>query len=191
MAITTLDTHTALIVIDLQKGIIALDTCHPVQPVIHNACKLIEAFRHAQLPVVLVNVAGAPSGRTEQIVSNVQRPNDWSDLSDDITPESSDHLITKTTWGAFTNTDLDQYLTTNNITQVVIVGIATSIGVESTARQAWECGYNITLPTDAMTDLNLAAHNNSLNNIFPRLSETGITQDVLSLIQKAKNAYQE
>lgn len=183
MAITTLDPRSALIVIDLQKGILALDTCHPVQPVISNACKLIDAFRHAQLPVVLVNVAGAPSGRTEQIASNVKRPIDWSDLSDDLHPKSSDHFITKNTWGAFTNTDLEQYLTANNITQVVIIGIATSIGVESTARQAWERGYNVTLPTDAMTDLNLSAHNNSLLNIFPRLSETGTTQDLLSILK--------
>lgn len=68
------------------------------------------------------------------------------------------------------------------MTQVVVVGVATSIGVESTARQAWELGYNVTLATDAMTDLNLDTHNNSVNLIFPRLAETGSTQDVLDLL---------
>ena len=86
-------------------------------------------------------------------------------------------------WGAFTDTDLHAYLQTNNVTQVVIVGVATSIGVESTARQAWELGYNVTIATDAMTDLDLNTHNNSINLIFPRLAETGSTDDVLNLLK--------
>ena len=60
--------------------------------------------------------------------------------------------------------------------------MATSIGVESTARQAHELGLNVTLATDAMTDLDTGAHANSLNWIFPRLGESGATQDFLSLL---------
>ena len=65
---------------------------------------------------------------------------------------------------------------------MVICGIATSIGVESTARQAYELGYNVTLATDAMTDLNLDTHNNSVKLIFPRLGETGTSAEVLALV---------
>ena len=66
MAVTTLDPRTALIIIDLQKGIVGFPTVHPVGEVIKHAAELAGAFRRKGLPVVLVNVdAGAP-GRTEQ-----------------------------------------------------------------------------------------------------------------------------
>ncbi|OEF10736.1 cysteine hydrolase family protein [Aliivibrio logei] len=186
MAITAFDPKTALIVVDLQKGIVALNTCHPTQTIIDNTSQIITAFRDAKLPIILVNVAGVAQGRTEQIGSNSKLPANWSHLINELNPTPSDHIITKKTWGAFTNTDLASYLVSHDITQVVIVGIATSIGVESTARQAWELGYNVTLPIDAMTDLNINAHRNSVNIIFPRLSETGTTQDLLGLINSQK-----
>jgi len=71
------------------------------------------------------------------------------------------------------------------VTQVVIAGIATSIGVESTARYAYELGFNVTLAVDAMTDMNLDAHINSVTRIFPRLGETGTTQEIIDLLDKA------
>ncbi len=68
------------------------------------------------------------------------------------------------------------------MTQIVLCGVATSIGVESTARFASELGYNVTLITDAMTDMNAEAHDNSVQRIFPRLGETGTVQDVIALL---------
>jgi nicotinamidase-related amidase len=62
----------------------------------------------------------------------------------------------------------------------VLGGIATSIGVETTARQAYELGLNVTLAIDAMTDTSAEAHDNSLKRIFPRLGETGTTADILA-----------
>jgi len=90
--------------------------------------------------------------------------------------------VTKQTWGAFTNTDLDEYLKKQRVTQVVIVGIATSFGVESTARHAYEFGFNVTLAVDAMTDMNADAHTNSITRIFPRLGETGTAQQIIDLL---------
>ncbi|OEF23619.1 isochorismatase family protein [Vibrio rumoiensis] len=182
MSITTLDPKTALIVIDLQKGILALPTCHDTAPVVEKSCQLIDAFRAKQLPVVLVNVAGGAPGRNEQAASHGELPADWAELTPELNIQDSDHLVTKKTWGAFTNTDLEEYLKSNAVTQVVVIGVATSIGVESTARQAWELGYNVTLATDAMTDLNMDTHTNSINLIFPRLAETGTTADILVLL---------
>ena len=95
-----------------------------------------------------------------------------------MAPQQNDLTVTKKTWGAFHATALHDELQKRGITQVVICGIATSIGVESTARQAYELGYNVTLATDAMTDLNLDTHNNSVNLIFPRLGETGSCEDI-------------
>jgi nicotinamidase-related amidase len=182
MPITTLDPKTALIIIDLQKGIVSLPAAHPISDVIKQASALAEAFRNKALPVILVNVdAGAP-GRTEQAPRTRDFPAGWTDLVPELNQHPADHTITKRTWGAFTNTGLDQHLKNLGVTQLVIVGVATSIGVESTARQAHELGYHVTLATDAMTDMNPDAHTNSVTRIFPRIAETGATQDILALL---------
>ncbi|KZV15047.1 hypothetical protein F511_08105 [Dorcoceras hygrometricum] len=109
-------------------------------------------------------------------------PADWAELVPELDAQAGDHLVTKRTWGAFAHTDLHEHLQKLGVTQVVIVGVATSIGVESTARQAYELGYNVTLATDAMTDMNADAHENSVARIFPRLGETGSTADVIALL---------
>ena len=178
MAVTTLDAKTALIVIDLQHGIVALPLVHEPQPVIERCADLAEAFRAHDLPVVLVNVAGGAPGRNEQARHSGAFPADWATLVPAMSPQQNDLTITKKTWGAFHATALHDELQQRSITQVVICGIATSIGVESTARQAYELGYNVTLATDAMTDLNMDTHNNSVKLIFPRLGETGSCKDI-------------
>jgi nicotinamidase-related amidase len=72
------------------------------------------------------------------------------------------------------------------VTQVIIVGLATSFGVESTARQAYDLGYNVVLVTDAMSDMRAEAHDNSVSRIFPILGETGTTGDILGLTQRRR-----
>ena len=90
--------------------------------------------------------------------------------------------MTKRTWGAFTGTALETTLRKLGVTQVVVVGVSTSAGVESTARHAHELGFNVTLATDAMTDMQLDNHTHSINRIFPRLGETGTTREILALL---------
>ncbi len=184
MPVTTLDAKTALIVVDLQKGIIALPGINPAAEIVQNAATLAGAFRGHGLPVVLVNVAGVAAGRTEQARGQGQLPADWTDLVPELNRQPRDHMVTKRTWGAFTNTGLAEYLKSRDVTQVVVVGVATSIGVESTARQAYELGFNVTLAVDAMKDLNGDAHSNSVARIFPRLGETGTTQEIIGLLEK-------
>ena len=65
----------------------------------------------------------------------------------------------------------------------MLAGVATSIGVESTAREAYSLGFNVTLASDAMTDLDQGAHDNSIAKIFPRLGEIGTTTEILSLLE--------
>jgi nicotinamidase-related amidase len=114
-------------------------------------------------------------------------PQGWTDLIGELNQQPEDHLVTKRTWGAFTNTDLAEYLKQAGVTQVVIAGVATSIGVESTARQAHEHGIHVTLAIDAMTDLNLDAHQNSVTRIFPRLGETGTTAEIIALLDTTRS----
>jgi nicotinamidase-related amidase len=184
MPITTLDSQTALIVIDLQKGVLALPTAHPTADVVQRARALAAAFRARALPVVLVTVAGAAPGRADQPRRSGEPPADWAELAPELDRQPTDHLVTKHTWGAFTDTGLAEHLKALGVTQVVVAGIATSIGVESTARQAQELGLNVTLAVDAMTDLNADAHANSIERIFPRLGETGTTQQVIDMLAR-------
>jgi nicotinamidase-related amidase len=188
MSLSCLDPHTALIIIDLQQGIVALPLAHPVDTVVANACQLLRAFRQHGRPVVLVNVAGVAPGRTDAPRRSGALPAGWSDLITDLDRQPTDHTVTKHTWGAFTGTDLHAYLQQNGVTQVVIAGISTSIGVESTARQAQELGFNVTLAEDAMTDMQLEAHQNSLTRIFPRLGETGSTAQIIALLDQSSGA---
>jgi nicotinamidase-related amidase len=184
MTLTTLDPKTALIVVDLQKGIVPMPTAHPIDGVVKHAVALTEAFRERDLPVVLVNVAGGAPGRADQSHS-FNPPEDWTDLAPELEQHASDHVVTKLRWGAFHETGLDQHLKDLGVTQVVLCGIATSIGVESTARYASEHGYHVVLVEDAMTDLDHDAHVHSLTKIFPRLGEVTDTAEVLKAVKAA------
>ncbi len=178
MAINCLDKMTALVLIDLQKGIVDSPALHATGEVVQKASHLVRVWHQQNLPVVAVRVTGGAPGRTEQVRRWDGLPKDWADLVPELNLGPDDHRVTKCTWGAFTHTDLYEHLQQREVTQVVIAGIATSIGVESTARQAHELGFNVTLVVDAMTDFSMEAHQNSLVRIFPRLGETGKVQDI-------------
>jgi len=183
MALAALDAQTALIVVDLQKGVVALPAAPKIAPVVAHAAALASAFRRKGLPVVLVNVDGGAPGRTEQPRRTFDFPPGWTDLIPELDSQPQDHRVTKRTWGAFTSTDLDAHLRGLGATQVVICGVATSAGVESTARQAHELGFNVALAIDAMTDLSPEAHANSVTRIFPKLGETAATQHILDRLE--------
>jgi nicotinamidase-related amidase len=182
--LTTFDAKTALVIIDLQKGILSFPMAHPCAPVLEKAARLAHAFRKKGLPVVLVNVAGGAPGRTDVGPMNFVPGPDWLDIVPELDPQPSDIRVTKMHWGAFYGTALDLQLRRRGVTQIVLCGIATSIGVESTARDAYEHGYNVSLVVDAMTDMKVEAHENSLARIFPRLGETGTADAALALLEK-------
>jgi nicotinamidase-related amidase len=108
MTISTLDAKSALLVVDLQKGIVAMPVAHPIAEVVNNAARLADAFRKRGLPVVLINVDGGAPGRTEQARRVTEFPAGWTDLIPELNRQPSDHIVTKRTWGAFANTDLDK-----------------------------------------------------------------------------------
>ncbi|GLS18907.1 hydrolase [Labrys miyagiensis] len=178
MALSQIDTNAALIVIDLQKGIVGLPTAHPAAEIVERAARLARAFRARKLPVVLVNVAGRAPGRTDATF-NFTPPADWADLVPELDRQPDDYTVTKMQLGAFYGTALEQILRRRGVTQVFLAGISTSVGVEATARTAYDQGYNVVLVTDAMTDLNAEAHENSLARTFPRIGESSSTEEVL------------
>ncbi len=178
MPLTKLDDSSALVVIDLQKGIVGLPCAHPADEIVGRAARLASAFRGRGLPVVLVNVAGRAPGRTD-VKFNFTPPADWTELVPELDRQPSDYTVTKQQIGAFYGTALEQILRRHGVTQVVLAGVATSSGVEATARNAYDHGYNVTLVVDAMTDLSADAHRHSVEAIFPRIGETATTEDVI------------
>ena len=179
MAISTLDPNTALVVIDIQKGIVGLPTIHPIDGVVANCVALAKAFRKAGKPVVLVNVAGAPNGRADSKRS-FNPPPGWDELVPELDRQNTDILVTKYTPGAFHGTGLDMQLRHRGVTQIVLCGVSTSSGVESTARAAYEHGYHVTVATDAVTDMVRELHDRAVEHVFPKMAETGTTADVLA-----------
>ncbi|HXP07931.1 MAG TPA: isochorismatase family protein, partial [Acidobacteriaceae bacterium] len=111
-------------------------------------------------------------------------PDGFSDLLPELNKQPGDILATKHTWGAFPRTDLESQLKARDVTQVVLAGVATGTGVEATARQAYEHGFNVTLAIDAMTDTRAEAHAYSLSHVFPRIGETGTTEEIIDLLAK-------
>lgn len=178
MPLTTLDEKAALILIDLQKGIVAMAPSGA--EVVERAATLAQAFRDRGLPVVLVNVTDPAPKRTDAQRPAMTLSADWSELVPELAQQPSDILITKHSYGAFIGTGLDEILRGRGVTQVFIAGISTTVGVESTARSAFDFGYNVVLMADAMADRDPDAHTYSVAKIFPRLAEVDTTEHVLT-----------
>lgn len=196
--ITELDPRTALVLIDLQKGIVAMPTAHPIAEIVNRSADLLTAFHDKDLPVVIINVnpflVRRPQPRVEQSsmpkeeqarkqAKEMMEQNGFFDIISELKTGPDDIFITKEGWNAFYNTELDKKLKSLGITGIVLAGVATSIGVEGTARDASQRGYNITFAKDAMTDMKISAHENSLNIIFPRIGEV---DDTAAIIKKLK-----
>ena len=190
MTVSTLDPRTALVVVDLQKGTIGSHPmAHPAENVIGRTAELAAAFRQRGLPVVLVRHAGNPAGRTRYGQGGGDWPPELTELMPGLGAEPGDLRVTKHSWSAFATTGLDATLRALGVTQVVIAGVATSFGVESTARDAYDRGYHVTIAADATTDPTPEGHKNSLDRVFPVLGQTGSTAEIISLLPVPEDAH--
>lgn len=181
--------RTALVVIDLQRGITALPTApYPASEVVEKSAALADRFRKAGAFVVLVHVGPSPDGKDAlHPVLDTQAPagkppEGWDQIVPEMGPKSGDHILRKRQWGAFYGTDLDLQLRRRGIDTIVLCGIATNIGVESTARDAFERGYQQIFVEDACSDLSAEAHAFSVNHVLSRLGRVRSTEEVLSAI---------
>jgi nicotinamidase-related amidase/MFS family permease len=185
MPLTTLDPTPALVVIDLQKGIVS----GPVAHVVPRAAVLAKAFRRHDLPVVLVNVTGRAPGRTDAGGRSGHSgagplPAGWADIVDELEQQPGDYLITKRRRSAFHDTGLDTLLRDLGVTQIVLAGVSTSAGVESTARSAHDHGYHVVLATDAMADHDPGSHRHSLERVFPKLGQTATSAEITGFLDR-------
>lgn len=175
-----IDDRVALIVIDLQAGTTANPTAHPVDEVVGHAVDLAAAFRQGGLPVVLASVDGMPAGRTSYGSGGREFPPAFSALRPELDPQPADVLVTRRTWSAFAGTDLDARLRDLGVTQLVLAGLATSFGVESTARAAYDLGYSVILAADAMTDPRAESHDASIARVFPALGQISTADEIIA-----------
>lgn len=176
---------TALVLIDLQKGIVSRDTKpHPTSKVISNAARLLEKFRANKMPVFLVHVNFTPETALRpksdsSFSSSGEIPPDWAEFVPEISPEQGDVVITKRQWGAFYGTELEMQLRRRGVDTIVLGGIATTYGVESTARFAYEFGFQQIFIEDAMSDMAEDAHRNAIDYVLKRMGRVRKTDEIL------------
>lgn len=185
---------TALVVIDVQKGIVAVNRKlepNTLSQVIANVSKLVAGFREASMPVFLVHVTSIDGkDMLHPIVEQTTwgsgpRPTDWAEFVDDIKPTAKDIVITKRQWGAFYGTELDLQLRRRKIETIVLCGVSTNIGVETTARDAYQRGYNQVFAVDAMAANSKEEHEATVKYIFPRIGLLRTTEDILAATKTA------
>ena len=177
---------TALVLIDLQNGVVSRDTKpYSSSAVIERSRSLADAFRSKGAPVVYVrvlihDVLALPSDEAMNLPKDI--PASASEIAESAGMQSDDLLITKRHWGAFAGTDLEQELRSRGIETVVLAGIATNIGVESTLRQGTGLGFNFVTVEDACSTFSQEMQDFAFEKIFPRLSRVRSTQQVLEAI---------
>ena len=184
--------RTAIVVIDLQKGIAGMPGGAPYSraEAVANSVRLLAAARQAGAQPVLVHVGGSPSGADrlhptadQQMRTAAQLPPDWSEFVPELNRQPADIVILKRQWGAFYGTDLDLQLRRRGLTTIVLCGIATEFGVESTARDAYERGYELVFAADAMTGMHAESHANAIERIFPRMGRVRSTEEIVAALQ--------
>lgn len=181
----------ALVVIDLQRGIASADrqlAPHSAREVIDNAARIADAFRRAGMPVFLVHVMSSGPDRLNVIADdqgwgNAQMPKDWADFVPELGPKEGDIIITKRQWGAFYGTDLELQLRRRGISTIVLCGVSTNHGVESTARFAYEYGFNQVFVEDAMSSMSADMHNAAISIALKRIGRVRSTDEVLAALR--------
>lgn len=182
---------TALVLIDLQHGIVAMDV-HPQKSsdVVARSRRMADAFRAVGAPVVLVSVGNREDGRDALQPAcdaghppAAVRPANWSQVVPEMGEQASDIRIMKRQWGAFYGTELDLQLRRRGVRTLVLAGISTHVGVESTARDAYERGYEQVFVSDATAAPSAEAHANTFKFVFPRIGRIRSTEQVLAALK--------
>ena len=181
---------TALVLIDLQKGILPFAKApYDAAAVLANAGRLVDAFRAAKAPVVFVKV-GWSSDFGDALKTPVDEgrdmnalPADWLQEPAELPSRPGDLHVLKHQWGAFHGTDLDLQLRRRGIRTIVLGGIASSIGVESTGRFGWELGYAMVFVEDASSNGDGDMHVNTFTKVFPRIGRVRDTAQVVAALK--------
>ncbi len=185
----------AVVVIDLQRGIVAFPSApRPSAEVVRNAAALARAQREAGGLVVLTRVTPRPDGRdalhpTTDLPPPRGAPSaDWAEIVPELSGHPEDLVITKRQWGAFYGTELDLQLRRRGIHTILLCGIATTMGVESTARDAVERGYEQIFVEDATAATSAEEHQHAMTRVFPRIGRVRSTGEVIAALREGRGA---
>jgi nicotinamidase-related amidase len=181
---------TALVIIDLQNAIVARQLApHSAADVVSRSAALAEALRASGGTAVYVNVLVADVLSLPADRSFPRPPGPLPPSASELVPEAGfregDVLITKRQWGAFYGTNLEQQLRRRGIRTIIMTGIATNMGVESTARAAHDQGYELVFVEDAMSSLNAEFHQFSVQNIFPIMGRVRSSAEIIEALKGA------
>lgn len=191
MSLTLDPRTTALVLIDLQKGIVGQPMApHDAPSVIGRSAELARHFAGRKALVVRVNVVFSEGDRPGQEVDAPMQlppgglPPEWAEFVPEIADIPGAITITKRQWGAFHGTELDLQLRRRGIRTIVLCGVSTPIGVETTAREAWQHHYAVVIAEDACAASGGAAdmHDYSIKKILPRIAKVRSTEDVLKAL---------
>jgi len=182
---------TALVLIDVQKGVLSMPLApHGAAQIVQNAARLGLHFDEVGALVVLVHVAFSAGGvdRLSQPVDSPPPalqgglPQDWADFAPEIAALRAGFVVAKRQWGAFYGTELDLQLRRRGIHTIVLAGVATNFGVESTAREAWQHNYAVVVAEDAVTSLGEELHRFSIEKILPRIARVRSTAEIVGAL---------
>lgn len=188
--LSLLPAQTALVAIDLQNLVVSFSTQpHKARIVVENTARIASALRAKGGFIVWVRVTFSADGKDrlqpacdQPWTPPREMPSNASELASALSVQPSDHIITKRQWGAFYGTDLDLQLRRRKLSTIILTGIATNIGAESTARAALELGYEQIFVEDAMAALSAVQHEHTVTHIFPRMGRVRNTADVLAAL---------
>jgi nicotinamidase-related amidase len=182
--------RAALVAIDLQKGVLGMPIApHPAAAVVANSTRLAEALARAGGAVVRVHVGFSADGadrlkqEVDQPMAGGPRPPDWMDFVPEVAAWPAAIEIVKRQWGAFHGAELDLQLRRRGLDTIVLTGVATNLGVEQTAREAWQLGYSVVVAEDATSSsLGEAAHRFAIETILPRIAGVRSTEAILAAL---------
>ena len=187
-----LDTGTtALIIIDLQEGILSPEPVpHGRDLIVARAAEMGRAFAAAGRPIILTTTdfaagyADAPAGQADApwALPPEGLPPRFATLVPEIDALPAAVRITKRQMSAFFGAELDLQLRRRECDTVVICGVATNLGVEATARAAFDLNYNVVIAADACGSVAPGFHDFAVENILPRIARVRSTVEVVAAL---------
>ncbi|GGK93513.1 cysteine hydrolase family protein [Nocardia jinanensis] len=182
MPITELAATTALVVVDVQSGTLPNARSVPGDQLLDRVSALLTGFRKAGHTVVHLVTTGTPDGRTQHAETGQSWSEDQIRIPPEAAPSGNESVLRRRAWSGFSGTDLEQRLRAAGITTVVVAGLATTFGVESTARSAYDLGFDVVVAADAVSDPDPTGHERSLTRVFPVLGQVVTADEILNLI---------
>jgi nicotinamidase-related amidase len=178
---------TALVVIDLQNALMGMNTApHAVADVVKNNRRIAEALRAAGGTVIWVRVdvnsmLSLPADEPSRF-GGQKMPEELMQIAPSAGFTEGDLLVTKHHWGAFAQTDLEQQLKSLGAELIILTGISTNAGVESTLRQGTGLGFAFVVVEDACSGQDAADHRLAFEKTFRRLARVRSTAEVVNAL---------